>query len=149
MLARAGFLGSLSADEVQGTCEDRRVSWHEQLLACLTRNGRVQRLQDEVAKGDRHLSGHVPHNLVQPVRFHLPLLGPRSEVARLSIQSIASKRLLGSDGVHLPVGTQHTAVVVDVLVPDPGAEIDEHVFAHRVGDDIGQDLPAVQLRVIL
>jgi hypothetical protein len=83
------------------------------------------------------------------VGFHLSLFCPSSEVAGLPIQSVTSKRLLAPDGVHLPISTQHAAIVLDILVPNARAEIDEHVFAYGVGDNFSKNLPAVQLRIIL
>ena len=56
-----------------------------QFLACLTSDGRIRRLQNEIANGNGNLPCRFPHNLMKLVRLDLPLLCPRRKMARLSI----------------------------------------------------------------
>lgn len=64
-------------------------------------------------------------------------------MTRLAIQAVVGQAHLGPDEEDVLVGAQDTAVVPDVAVSHAHAQIDQHIFANRVLDDLGQDFPAV------
>lgn len=57
--------------------------------------------------------------------------------------------LLRPDGKDLSIGAQDPAIVLHISGLDTHAQIDKNAATHFVGDDVGQDFPAVQLRVAL
>lgn len=123
------------------TQEGGGIQWGEELLAGLTGHGGVDGREDDVSDGDLPLAGEVGGDGFEVVVLALPAFDPGGEVAHLAVETVVGQAHLGADEVDVLVGAQDPAVVAHVAVTDTQAEVDEHVFADGVGNDVGEDLP--------
>lgn len=125
------------------------VQGGEQLFARLAGDGCIGGGQDDVSDGDLLLAGNGGGDGFDIVVLRLTALDPGGKMAHLSVQAVVGKTHLGPDEENVLVGTQDSAIVANIPMANTKAEVDEHVFADRIRDDLGEDFPGVEEGVAL